>query len=186
MQWNRHFDLSGQHAFLGASKYSWTRYDLEQLERTYRTSMAAAHGTRLHEFAAEAIKLGIKLPRTSETLNRFVNDAIGYRMEPEQVLYVSENAFGTADAICFRRNKLRIHDLKTGVTKASVRQLEIYAAFFCLEYGFKPTAIDMELRIYQNDDVQIWEADPVVITEIMATTRAFDKRITEIRRAEGV
>lgn len=184
MIFNRHSDLKGMHAFLGASKYSWTNYDDEKLDRTYLTSLAAQRGTELHAFAAEAIRLGIKLPRTSETLNRFVNDAIGYRMIPEQVLFVSDIAFGTADAVSFRRNKLRIHDLKTGVTPTSIRQLEIYAAFFCLEYGFKPPTIDMELRIYQNDEVQIYEADPDVILHIMDKTVTFDKRINAIRKAE--
>jgi hypothetical protein len=184
MIFNKYSNLVGMHAFLGASKYSWTNYDDEKLDKTYLTSMAAQRGTELHAFAAEAIRLGIKLPRTGETLNRFVNDALGYRMTPEQVLFVSENAFGTADAISFRRNKLRIHDLKTGVTPASVRQLEIYAAFFCLEYKFKPTAIDIEMRIYQNDEVQIFEADPDVITHIMDKTITFDKRINELRKVE--
>lgn len=183
MIFNRHSELAGQHAFLSASKYHWVNYDDEKLDRTYLTSLAAYRGTQLHEFAAQAIRLGIKLPRTRETLNQFVNDAIGFRMVPEQVLYVSENAFGTADAIGFRKNKLRISDLKTGTILASERQLEIYAAFFCIEYGFKPMSIDIELRIYQNDEVRIYEADPDVITHIMAKTRAFDKRIADLRRA---
>lgn len=184
MIFNKHSNLAGLHAFLGASKYSWTNYDDEKLDKTYLTSLAAQRGTELHAFAAEAIRLGIRLPRTSETINMFVNDAIGFRMIPEQILFVSENAFGTADAISFRRNKLRIHDLKTGVTSASIRQLEIYAAFFCIEYGFKPAMIDTELRIYQNDERQIFEADPDVITHIISKTLAFDKRIADIRRAE--
>ena len=34
-----------------------------------------------------------------------------------------------------------------------MEQLLIYAALFCLEYKIKPGEIDMELRIYQNDEI---------------------------------
>jgi hypothetical protein len=102
-------------------------------------------------------------------------------MQPEQILYYSENCFGTTDAIGFRRNSLRIHDLKTGVTQTSHHQLEVYAALFCLEYGFKPFDIDIELRIYQNDEIGVWEGDSDQITHIMDKIVTFDKRITAIR-----
>jgi hypothetical protein len=111
----------------------------------------------------------------------YVNDALGYRMASEQVLYYSENCFGTPDAISFRRNQLRIHDLKTGVTPTSERQLEVYAALFCLEYKYKPFDIAIELRIYQNDEVRVYEADPDDITHIMDRIVTFDKRISDIR-----
>lgn len=155
MHFKKHSDLEGKHAFLSASKYSWLRYDSDKLINSYYTERQKHLGTQLHEFAAEAIKLGVRLPRTKETLNMFVNDAIGYRMTPEQPLAFSDNAFGTADAISFRKNLLRIHDLKTGVTPASFDQLMIYAAFFCHEYHFKPADIKVELRLYQNNDVRI-------------------------------
>ena len=74
-------------------------------------------------------------------------------MTPEQVLYYSDRFFGTADSICFRNGMLRIHDLKTGKTPVHMEQLEVYAALFCLEYKIKPSDIDMELRIYQNDQI---------------------------------
>jgi hypothetical protein len=106
-------------------------------------------GTRLHEYAKESILLGIKQAKVKKTLNMYINDAIGFRMTPEQILFYSENCFGTADAISFRQDVLRIHDLKTGVTPASMKQLEIYAALFLLEYKQKPK--DIELRIYQDD-----------------------------------
>ncbi len=182
MIFNAHSNLVGQHAFLSASKYHWINYDEEKLDRTYIAALAARRGTELHEFAHEAIRLGIKLPKTRTTLNMYVNDAIGYRMTPEQVLYHSDNCFGTADAISFRRNKLRIHDLKTGVTPTSEHQLEVYAALFCLEYRFKPFDIETELRIYQNDECRIYEADPDVITHIMDRIVVFNRRIENIRR----
>lgn len=181
MIFNKHSELTGQHAFLSASKYHWINYDDDKLDRVYRTALAAQRGTDLHAFAHHAIQLGIKLPRTPKTLNTYVNDAIGFRMVSEQILYFSENAFGTADTIAFRKDVLRIHDLKTGVIPSSVHQLEVYAALFCLEYGFKPATIETELRIYQNDEVQIFLADPDDLTHIMDKIITFDARINAIR-----
>jgi hypothetical protein len=144
-------------------------------------SLAAQRGTELHAFAHDAIRLGVKLQGRS-TLAVYVNDAIGYRLVPEQILYFSDNCFGTADAIGFRRGLLRIHDLKTGVSPASMRQLEIYAALFCLEYMMKPNEIRMELRLYQNNDVTVFEPDPDTIFHIMDRIRVFDRRIEEIKQ----
>ena len=141
MNFNKHFSLEGQHAFLGASKYHWINYDEDKLVESYSKFKATQRGTELHDFAARCIKLGQRLPKSDKTLNLYVNDAITYKMTPEQVLYFSENCFGTADAIGFRNNLLRIHDLKTGVTPAHMEQLEIYAALFCLEYGKRPGEI---------------------------------------------
>lgn len=182
MLFNQHGDLVGQHAFLGASKYHWINYTDDKLDNTFRLAMAAQKGTELHEFAANAIRLGIKLPKTSKTLNAYVNDAIGFRMKPEQVLFYSYNAFGCADTIGFKQNFLRIHDLKTGVTQASMTQLKVYTALFCLEYGYRPAQIETELRIYQNDDIQIHIPDPDEITHIMDKVVRFDERINTIRQ----
>ena len=181
MQFQRHPELEGKHAFLSASKYHWIRYDDDKLEQVFRTRMDAMKGTRLHEFAAEAISLGIKLRSTKQTLNMYVNDAISFRMTPEVVLWYSDNAFGTADAISFRRNVLRVHDLKNGVSRASFDQLKIYVAFFCLEYHFKPHEIGCELRIYQNDEIAILEPEPVEIVEIMDKIVSHDKRINQLK-----
>ena len=187
MQFNAHPEVAGSHAFLSASKYHWIRYDEEKILETFTTAMAAARGTRLHNFAAEAISLGQKLPKTQQTISMYVNDALGFRMKPEQVLFYSRNAFGTADAISFRRERghsrtvLRIHDLKTGVSKANVNQLEIYTALFCLEYDIKPHEIDIELRIYQNDFIQIYEPDPEDILHIMDKLVTFDRIIDNAR-----
>lgn len=181
MNFNSHPNLIGKHAFLSASKYSWINYTDEKLDATFRRAMMAQRGTELHELAFNLIRLGVKLPKSKKTLNMYVNDALGYRMTPEQILYFSDNAFGTADAISFKKNLLRIHDLKTGDTKVSINQLEIYAALFCLEYGVKPGDIQTELRIYQNDMVQVWEADPTDIAHIMSKLISFDKIINKIR-----
>jgi len=181
MNFNQHFELQGQHALLSASTYSWTNYDLDKLEIWFARQLAKQEGTALHDLAATLIKFGQRLPESSKTLNCYVNDAISYRMTPEQVLAYSRNCFGTADAISFRDNLLRIHDLKTGVTKASMRQLEVYAALACLEYDLKPGEIKMELRLYINDEVQIHEPDVMVIAQIMSTIVTFDRRIEEMR-----
>lgn len=184
MSFNTHSAFEGKHAFLSASKYHWINYSSDKLDNVYKTALAAAKGTELHEFAFNAIRLGIKLPKTPKTLNMYVNDAIGYRMTPEQMLFYSVNCFGTADAISFKNKLLRIHDLKTGVTPSSMKQLEVYAAMFCLEYNYKPYEIDMELRIYQNDEVTEHEPDVDDISHIMDKIITFDKQI-EIMKAEA-
>lgn len=181
MEFNSHFRLEGQHAFLSASKHHWIRYSEEKLADTFINMKAKQRGTELHELAHNLIRLGVKLPANQKTLNAFVNDAIGYRMNSEQILYYSDNSFGTADAISFRKNLLRIHDLKTGVSPASEEQLEVYAALFCLEYGVKPFEIQIEMRIYQNDDKAIFEADPDSITHIMDRIVTFDRIIDKIK-----
>ena len=185
MNWNRHSDIVGTHAFLSASNYHWTNYDENKLMAVYRNFLATQKGTALHELAHGLIKLGVGLPRSKKTLNMFVNDAIGFRMNSEQPLYYSQNCYGTADAISFRKNELRIHDLKTGATPANMRQLEVYAALFCLEYRERPGDIKIELRIYQNDDIIVSEPDTDTIAHIMDTIVSFDKIINQIKEEEG-
>lgn len=180
MIFNRHSTLAGQHAFLSASQYSWINYTDERLDQRFITWMAAQRGTDLHALAHEAVRLGVKI-KAPKTIALYVADAIGYRMTCEQVLYYSDNCFGTADTISFRRNKLRIHDLKTGVSMTSEHQLEVYAALFCLEYEVNPFDIEIELRIYQNDENRIYDGDPDAVARIMSKIISFDKRINELR-----
>lgn len=184
MNFAKHYNLEGQHAFLGASKYHWINYSEDKIAEAYHNERAKQEGTRLHELASELIKLGIKLPNENKTLNLFVNDAIGFKMESEQVLYYSINCFGTADAISFRKNMLRIHDLKTGKIPAHFEQLEIYAALFCLEYDFKPSDIEMELRIYQSNEVSILNPESDIIVPIMDKIITADKIISKIQSEE--
>lgn len=184
MIFNEHSRLRNQHAFLSASQYHWLNYDDEKLLNTYANMMAKVRGTKLHDFAKQAIDLGIKLPKTKKTLNMYVNDAIGYRMVTEQILYYSDNCFGTADTISFKNGLLRIHDLKTGVSPASMAQLEVYAALFCLEYQFNPSEIDMELRIYQSDEVSVFEPEVDDIAPIMDKIIYFDRLINELKMEE--
>ena len=185
MEFNKHKNLEGCHAFLGASKYHWINYDASKVAASYRSYLATLKGTELHDFAARCINLGQKLPKSKKTLNMYVNDAIGYRMTPEQVLYYSDNCFGTADSISFKDNLLRIHDLKTGVTPAHMEQLEIYAALFCLEYKIKPADIDIELLIYQSDDIMVFNPTVEDIVPIMDKIITSDKIISKIKAEEN-
>ena len=164
MTFNNHSKLSGLHAPFSPSQPSWLRYDDDKVMESYNNKKAAELGTRYHAWAKETIDLGIKQPRSNRTLSAYVNDAIGFRMSTEVVLFYSERFFGTADAISFRNNQLRIHDLKTGATPVKMEQLVVYAALFCLEYKIKPSDISIELRIYQNDTVIVHnpEADEIV------------------------
>lgn len=146
--------------------------------------LAVQRGTALHEFAAQAIRLGQKLPKSEKTLNMYVNDAIGYKMTPEQVLCYSDNCFGTTDAISFRNNFLRIHDLKTGETPAHMEQLYIYVALFCLEYKVKPSSIGIETRIYQSNDILVDNPTSEIILPIMDKIITFDKVINKIKQQE--
>ena len=184
MNFNEHSNLEGLHAFLSPSNYHWLNYDEDKLIKTRQNYDAAKIGTRYHAFACECILLGQKLPKSKKTLNMYVNDAIGYKMTPEQILYFSENCFGTADAISYRKNALRIFDYKSGTTPASMKQVEIYAAIFCLEYNVNPKDIEtIDLRIYQNDEVFLSEPEPEEITEICNHIIFCDKVLNEMKGA---
>lgn len=184
MNWNTHSAIKGSHAFLGASKYHWVNYTEDKLIEAYTRFTAAQKGTRLHDLASELISLGIKLPRSKKTLNMYVNDAIGYRMRPEQPLFYSENCFGTADAISFKDGLLRIHDLKTGIIPAHMEQLLVYSALFCLEYRTRPSDIRMELRIYQNDEVLVHNPEVDEVVPIIDKIISFDKLLNKIKAEE--
>lgn len=184
MIFNAHSNLIGEHAFLGASKYHWINYSDEKLITTYTNYLATQRGTQLHDFARQCILLGQKLPKSTKTLNAYVNDAIGYRMTPEQILYYSNNCFGTADAISFRNGMLRIHDLKTGEVPAHMEQLMVYTALFCLEYRIKLTEIDVELRIYQADEVLYHKPSVDEIVPIIDKIITFDKLLRRIQEQE--
>lgn len=182
MIFNRHTNLEGLHAPFGASKSSWLRYSDDKAIEYLKGLKAKEVGTRLHAWAAETIKLGLKQPRSKKTIYAYVNDAIGFQMDTEVVLFYSENFFGTADTISFRNNFLRIHDLKTGTNPVKMEQLEIYAALFCLEYKIKPGEIDMELRIYQNDEVVVHNPTAADILPIMDKIVHLNKILSNVER----
>lgn len=182
MLFNRHSGFEGKHAFLSPSSNAWVNYDDEKLRLRYTAANAARRGSDLHDLAHEAIRLGVKLSPANKALSTYVNDALGYKMECEQLLFYSENCFGHADTICFRRNKLRIHDLKTGIGKTKERQLEVYAALFCLEYHVVPFDIDIELRIYQGEEVRVYDPLPETIQDIMDTIVHHDNLIEAFKQ----
>lgn len=180
MKFNDHHKLSGLHAIFPASQSSWLRYDDEKAIEVFTNRKAAEMGTKLHAWAKDTIDLGIKQPRSKKTLYAYVNDAIGFKMDTEVVLFYSERFFGTADAISFRNNVLRIHDLKTGKGPVKIEQLMIYAALFCLEYRVKPGEIEMELRIYQNDEILYHNPTAEDILPIMDRIVQLDKMFAKM------
>lgn len=195
MNFNKHSEYEGKHALLSASKHSWLNYDDDKLILSYANSFAQQIGTLCHSYAKDKIlfrqpmednrsernalilhllKNGvpyrvIDIDRLFYNLMPYVNDAIGYKMTPEQILYYSDISFGTADAISYSRNLLRIHDLKTGESPASMDQLMIYAGWFYLEYkkevNFQKSRT--ELRIYQNNEVVVHTPTNMDISAIM-------------------
>lgn len=180
MNFINHKNLEGLHAPFSASQSSWLRYDDDKVREVYLNKQAALMGTRLHAWAKDTIDLGIKQPRSKKTIYSYVNDAIGFKMNTEVVLYYSDRFFGTADAISFRNNMLRIHDLKTGKTPVHMEQLLVYAALFCLEYRIKPGEIDMELRIYQNDEILYLNPTAEDVVPIMDKIVHFDKLLEKM------
>ena len=213
MNWNDHSNYVGKHAILSPSSYHWINYDKEeskeQLYSRYLSNYAQEIGSLVHEFACKRIQYRMPLrkrdqdaiifyllyngiPRNVididyfyENLFYYVNDAIEYRMSPEVVLYYSDNCFGTTDAIFYDKNNLRIHDLKTGKSPAHIEQLEIYAALFCLEYKKKPGDLNIELRIYQPDNLLTMNPEADDIVPIMDKIVSSDKFLLKVEK-EGV
>jgi hypothetical protein len=180
MIFNRHSKLEGSHAPFSASQPAWLSYSVEKAIDILQAKRAAAIGTKLHAWAKDTIDLGIRQPRSKKTLSAYVNDAIGFKMQTEVVLYYSERFYGTADAISFRDNFLRIHDLKTGKGPVHKEQLLVYVALFCLEYRFRPDQLaGIECRIYQNDDVDIFNPTAEDIVPIMDKIKQLDKVLQE-------
>jgi len=200
---------AGSHAILSPSQYAWTNYaDKDSVFNLVCSKYAQDIGTLLHELAANAIKYKVKIPRIAgkpiillwllmhgiprgiidpnKYVNNFcayVNDAIGFDMTPEQPLKFSRNAFGTADAIRFNEKKmhLRIHDYKSGVTKPCLRQLEVYAAYFCKEYNIKPKDLTFELRIYYQDDIIIGNPTAADIVPLIDKAKDYDNFIESLK-----
>ena len=205
MNWNRHINLEGSHAFLSASKYSWLTKSNEELVQSYTNSYAQAIGTLMHAYAADAIRFREKLRKSDSkgakfdlmrkgipefaidirvffpTVMNYVNDSIDYMMDPEVLLYYSDLCFGTADAIQVSGGVLRIHDLKTGATVAKIEQLKIYAALFFLEYGYKPEKLRTELRIYQSGDILVHEPEVEEIREVMEDIVEKDRVLQKLK-----
>lgn len=213
MIFNKHSELEGRHAILSPSKHYWLNYDDEALIKNYISSYATEVGTLVHEYACDRIRFrlpmdaesdeaknsllmhllkngipfkAIDLDRIFYNLVPYVNDCIGYKMESEVILKYSDLCFGTADAIGVRRNWLRIHDLKTGVSPSSMDQLLCYAGLFFLEYkrDYRPQTMKVELRIYKNQEVLISQPNSEEIKSVMEKivhgNAVIMKNITEV------
>lgn len=172
----------GEHAFLGASQHAWYNYDDEKLVRIYINKLAASRGTALHDLACKLIKMKVKLPENGSTLSLYVNDTIDLELRPEEKLFYSKFAYGTADAIDFKDGVLRVSDLKTGKTKVSFLQLMIYAALFLLCYPEIPLKMvkKIELRIYQNNEVLIEMPEIDEILPVMDRIQRCSKILEEL------
>lgn len=193
MIFNDHSKLEGRHAFLGASTFRWINWNDEIFEKRYYGQFSQLIGTVLHELAKNLIDNRIKLTLNDKNMIElelckngipkgaydsqnlllnlipFVNDAIGFHMQSEIILYYSINCFGTTDAISYNEKikELRIHDFKSGLVPSHMEQLLIYAALFCLEYKKKPSEIKTELRIYQSLEILTYIPEPMEIEKYM-------------------
>lgn len=128
--------------------------------------------------------LGFLPDNIFETVKQYINDAIGYKMTPEQILYYSDEIYGTTDALSFRNDFLRVHDLKTGDLQAHMEQLITYVALFCLEYKIKPGEIDIECRLYQPREILVHNPTAEDILPIMDQIITIDKMAREIKEQE--
>ena len=190
MIFNKHLELKDKHAPLSPSKPFWLNYNRDQMRAFIISQNAAARGTRLHDLAAKLIQEGLKLRGSTQTLTAYVNDAIGYGMTPEVALKYTDACFGHTDAIDLNHGVLRIHDLKTGTGPVHMEQLEIYAALFLLEYervmGVNPLNTKVNLRIYQNDDIQEYCPDKDRVEEVIYLIKEKDSWAQDtLREVEG-
>lgn len=180
MIFHKHPEMDGSHSFLSPSQSSRFNYDEEKLIKTYSNIQKVERGTDLHALAESIIRFNLEhkldipitLAHKGTAFDMYVNDAIRFKMTPEVHLYFSYYCNGTADAIKFENNFLRIHDLKTGDKPVtSFGQLERYAALFLLEYGTElnitPFDISYEFRIYQDNERKVSKPEPNVIAETM-------------------
>ena len=205
MNWNRHSNLDGSHAFLSASKYTWLTKTNDEIIQAYTNSYAQAIGTMVHSYALDSIKFREKIRKSDakgikfdlmrrgipefaidirsffQTLMNYVNDSIDYQMDPEILLYYSDLCYGTADAIQVCGDILRIHDLKTGATPAKMDQLMVYTALFFHEYAYKPERMRTELRIYQSDDIVVFEPEASEIREVMNAIVEKDRVLQKLK-----
>lgn len=214
MNFNDHSNLRNKHAPFSPSSYYWLQDTEEEAIKRYCTSFASTVGTILHELASEYIEYGYKMTKFDkkqipmrllvngippmvvdrlpiddifENLMNYINDAVGFHMSPEVLLYYSDNVFGTTDAICFdeRERMLRIHDLKNGTQPAKIDQLMIYDALFCLEYGhilkFRPEDIKSELRIYQGGEIVYCEPNADDVIMVMEQIKRIDSAMNKER-----
>lgn len=187
MKWNKHWELEGKHAQLSPSGYHWLGYSPEKMRTVYINMMKKEKGTKLHQLASDLINERIQLRPLKKAFNMFVNDSIGFMMSSEVLLKYSEFCFGTADAIRYdeQTKTLKVFDLKTGSSKPSFNQLNIYAALFCLEYGYKPEKMSFETRLYQKNGYEISNPTGEEIRGVMNQIKLMDDTIRELLSETG-
>lgn len=174
------------HAIFGASNYHWINYSEEKMIEAFVNNQAKKKGTEFHDLACRLIKNKIKLPDINITFNMYVNDAILYDLRPEEQLYYSDWFYGTADAIGLKDETLRIHDLKTGRTKPSLHQLEVYVAFWCLEYRVLPSDLkDIVIRLYYDNQIIEDHPGSDIIVPIMDKIVTVDKVLQRLREDDS-
>ena len=185
--------LNGKYrANIGTELHEWAAIQIElgnkvsskrELIKSFKSFLYQKYHTDkygLSKFGSKLLKSIKCVPAESfASIISYVNDAIGFKMEPEVILYYSDNFFGTSDAVKFVGNTLYIFDLKTGSSATHIEQLLIYAALYCLEHKENPYKINMELRIYQGNDILI--ANPVGddVKPVMDKIIEFDELITK-------
>ena len=160
--------------------------NIKSLKQSIATFIFTKYQTKDPSYKEYAIRLinymGFLSNDVFETVKQYINDAIGYKMLPEQVLYYSDEIFGTADTIFFRNNHLRIHDLKTGENEPDMEQLLVYASIFCLENDINPNDISIELRLYHWSGIIVYEptiADLLPIIDQIKNIANISKEVKE-------
>ena len=185
MSWGRYSKLKGQHALLSPSNYHWINYDKEKLLKVLYNQKMKERGTKLHEFASEAINLK-RYQAGNDNVSQFVNDCIDMKMHSEEVVYATEYAFGTADAINEVNDVIYIFDLKTGEHKAKFTQLYLYAAFYCIMNDINPISKKYVFRIYQYEEYEQLEGDPLEVKRLMELTIEDSDVVKAIEEENGV
>jgi len=165
-----HKITSNKETFNSIDEYIFNKYYDQEMDSISKT------GNRILSCLKQVTK---NQPEFIENIRAYVNDAIGYKMYPEVVLYFTDEFFGTTDALIFNEKErlLRVHDLKTGVSIVHVEQLMGYAALFCLEQNIDPLTINYELRIYQGNDILVATPDGNDVKQFVDQYLAFDKEV---------
>lgn len=171
----RHTFETIEDVICGVETYIYQKFLNQDSSSLYFGSLTK-HGQEL------LMSLNIIPVETWDTVKAYINDGSNFNMVSEQPLIYSERIFGTADAIKFDDHQLKIMDLKTGSLPVHPEQLMTYAALFCLEYKQDPKKIEIELRIYQNGNVNIFNPEPAEISAIMKQIALVERRFKRISK----
>lgn len=182
-------------AFLGTELHEFAASQIS-LQLKYSTLKDLSHSILSYiyrkyydEERAEITETGNKILQTARvlpkeklvTLQQYINDGSGFRMKTEQTLVYSDFIYGTADAIRYEDDVLRISDYKSGKHPVSMDQLLVYAALFCLEYKVDPMKTKFHLRIYQQGKIICNEPEGSQILDIANRIVYVNKVATSVR-----